>query len=469
VIDITGLAADSRRVEPGFVFFAIPGTKADGSAFIAQAIDKGAVAIVAERQPKDPIPGVAFILVEDVRRALALASAAFYAKQPEIIVAITGTSGKTSIAAFCRQIWTTLGHPAASLGTLGIVAPTGSVYGSLTTPDSIALHRSLDRLAGDGIGHLALEASSHGIEQKRLDGVRLAAAGFTNLSRDHLDYHGTLDDYLAAKMRLFEVLLPKGSPAVVNADSDVSSKVIAACEGRGLDILTVGRRGDTLRLSGVKPDGLAVALSIEVQGRTFKTRLPLAGDFQVSNALVAAGLCIATGSPASDVLDALGSLEGAPGRLQLVGDRQGAPVFVDYAHKPDALEKVLATLRPLATGRLIVVFGCGGDRDQGKRPIMGDIAARMADRVVVTDDNPRSEDPPAIRKAILEGTRAGAAEIVEIGDRASAIEAAIGSLAGGDVLVIAGKGHETGQIVGDETLPFSDLDCASRALQNHPR
>ena len=445
----------------------MPGTKADGTAFIAQAIEKGAIAIVAERQPAKPIPGIAFILVDDVRHALAKAAAAFYAAQPATIVAITGTSGKTSIAAFCRQIWLMLGHPAASLGTIGIVAPTNSVYGSLTTPDPIGLHASLAGLAKDGVTHLALEASSHGIEQKRLDGVHLAAAAFTNLSRDHLDYHGTLDDYLAAKMRLFEILLPKGCPAVINADSDVADTVIATCKARGLDVFTVGRHGDSLRLAQVIPDDLAVTLKLEIGGRSVTASLPLAGEFQVSNALVAAGLCIATGSPIDGVLTALATLEGAPGRLQLVGRRGTAPVFVDYAHKPDALDKVLTTLRPLTRGDLIVVFGCGGDRDQGKRPIMGEIASRLADRVIVTDDNPRSEVATAIRAAILAGAT-GRAETVEVGDRAKAIDNAVASLRDGDVLVIAGKGHETGQIVGDTVLPFSDLDAALTALRHHP-
>ena len=455
-------------MRPGFAFFAIPGTKADGTGYVAEAIDRGAAAVVAQRAPPGAMPsGVACLLVDDVRRALARAAAAFHPHQPATIAAVTGTSGKTSVAAFCRQIWTHLGHPAASLGTVGIVAPSGSVYGSLTTPDPVTLHRTLDALAGEGVTHLALEASSHGIEQRRLDGVRLAAGAFTNLSRDHLDYHANLDDYLAAKLRLFTTLLPDGAPAVVNADSDAAGKVIAACEARGLPVFAVGRAGTRLRLIEARPDDLAAVLVLDADGHRVETHLPLAGEFQVQNALVAAGLCIATGAPPENVLAALASLEGAPGRLELVGRKNGAPVFVDYAHKPDALEKVLETLRPLASGKLSVVVGCGGDRDQGKRPIMGEIAARGADRVIVTDDNPRSEEPAAIRRAILDGAGGGRAEIVEIGDRAAAILSAIGWLAPGDVLVIAGKGHETGQIVGDTVLPFSDLDCARRALQNH--
>ena len=454
----------------GDVFFALAGAKADGGAFIAQAIEKGAVAIVVERQPKAPLPpGVACILVDDARHALARAAATLYPRRPETIAAITGTSGKTSVAAFCRQIWASLGHEAASLGTIGIVAPKGSVYGSLTTPDPIALHETLDRLARDGITHLALEASSHGIEQRRLDGVRLAAAAFTNLSRDHLDYHLTLDAYLAAKLRLFDTLMPEGAPAIVNADSDMAAQVVAACRARRLELIDVGRAGRRLRLVEVRPDDLAAILTLEVDGRRHEARLPLAGEFQVSNALVAAGLCIATGGDTEAVLAALASLEGAPGRLQLVGRRGEAPVFVDYAHKPDALDNVLQTLRPLAKHTLTVVLGCGGDRDQGKRPIMGEIAARLADFVIVTDDNPRSEEPAAIRQAILDGTKGGHARIFEIGDRATAIDEAVASLMDGDVLVIAGKGHETGQIVGPDILPFSDLDAARDALQKHAR
>ena len=294
-----------------------------------------------------------------MRRALALAAAAFHPGQPGTIVAVTGTSGKTSVAAFCRQIWATLGRPAASLGTLGIVSPSGEDYGSLTTPDPVALHASLDRLAGAGVSHLALEASSHGIEQRRLDGVRLDAAGFTNLSRDHLDYHGTLDDYLAAKLGLFD-LLPSGRPVVVNADSNVADTVVAAAKARGHAIVTVGRAGADLRLDDVRADGLAALLTVSDAGRTRTARLPLAGEFQVSNALVAAALCIATGSSPDGVFDALATLKGAPGRLELVGTHGTAPVFVDYAHKPDALQTVLATLRPLVSGKLVVVFGCGG-------------------------------------------------------------------------------------------------------------
>jgi UDP-N-acetylmuramoyl-L-alanyl-D-glutamate--2,6-diaminopimelate ligase len=458
--EATDLALDSRRVVAGSVFFAVPGTKADGLAFADAARAAGAVAIVAEGAARGPD----IIAVSDVRAAVAAAAAHFYAAQPDTIVAVTGTSGKTSVAAFVRQIWAELGAAAASLGTIGVVAPSGAVYGTLTTPDPIELHRLLDRLARDGVTHLVLEASSHGLAQKRLDGVRLAAAGFTNLSRDHLDYHPTLDDYLAAKLRLFDTLLQPGQPAVVDADSDVAARVVAACRDRGLDVVTVGAAGTALRLLASRPEDLSTALTVEHAGRTYAVRLPLAGAFQVSNALVAAGLCIASGGAPERVFAALEHLSGAPGRLELAGRRNGAPVFIDYAHKPDALEKVLIAARPFAPGRLVVVFGCGGDRDAGKRPLMGEIAARLADVVIVTDDNPRSETPAAIRAAVLAGAK-GTARVHEIGDRAAAIAEAIGLLAAGDALVIAGKGHETGQLVAGRTLPFSDIDCARAVLE----
>jgi len=370
------------------------------------------------------------------------------------------------VAAFTRQIWKRLGFEAASLGTIGVVAPSGAVYGSLTTPDPVTLHKTLDELGRDGVTHLAMEASSHGLDQRRLDGVRLAAAGFTNLSRDHLDYHPTLEDYLNAKLRLFDTLLEPGKTAVIDADTDVAEKVIAVSKARGLDILSIGAAGDAIRLISAERKELSTRIAIRHGGTVTSLLLPLAGSFQVSNALVAAGLCIATGSDPQQTFAALEYLEGAPGRLELIGRRKGAPIFVDYAHKPDALEKALRALRPFVQNRLIVIFGCGGDRDQGKRPLMGEIAARLADYVIVTDDNPRSEDPGAIRKAILAG--AGAfPNIREIGDRAAAIAEGVSMLAPGDLLLIAGKGHETGQILSDRVLPFSDHDCARAALEEH--
>jgi UDP-N-acetylmuramoyl-L-alanyl-D-glutamate--2,6-diaminopimelate ligase len=448
-------------VKPGELFVAVAGAKTDGLNFIPQALAAGAAAIMAERPPPPPLPaGVAFIKVDDARRALALAAAKFFSRQPRVIAAVTGTSGKTSVAAFMRQIWTSLGHAAASIGTVGLASPKGEVYGSLTTPDPVALHRSLDQLAGEGVTHLAIEASSHGLDQRRLDGVRVAAGGFTNLSRDHLDYHPTLEAYLAAKLRLFTDLIEPGGAAVIAADHEQAEIVATAARRRDLRLVTVGRRGKGIRLVKSRIDGFAQTLALEYAGREYRVRLPLPGEFQVDNALVAAGLVIATGADPSATFAALGNLKGAKGRLELVGERNGAPIFVDYAHKPDALAKALQALRPYASRRLVVVFGCGGDRDQGKRPMMGAIAAKLADRVVVTDDNPRSENPAAIRAAILEA----APGALEIGDRREAISRSIEDLRRGDVLLIAGKGHETGQIIGKQVLPFSDHEAVAAAL-----
>jgi UDP-N-acetylmuramoyl-L-alanyl-D-glutamate--2,6-diaminopimelate ligase len=458
--EIGGVTADSRAVKPGDLFVALPGTKADGLAFAAQAVAAGAVAVVAEREPPEPFPGAVFAKVGDARRTLALAAARIYPQQPEVIAAVTGTSGKTSVAAFTRQIWAALGHEAASVGTVGVVTPKREVYGSLTTPDPVGLHRTLDELAREGITHLAIEASSHGLDQHRLDGVRIAAAGFTNLSRDHLDYHPSVEAYLAAKLRLFEDLVADGGWAVIDVDHEHSGAVVAAAKKRRLNLMTVGRSGEGIRLTGAAIDGFAQRLTLTHAGKTYSLRLPLVGAFQVENALVAAGLAIATGGAPDDVFAALSSLKGAKGRLDLVGARNGAPVFVDYAHKPDALEQALKALRPYAKRNVVVVFGAGGDRDKGKRPLMGAIAAKGAERVIVTDDNPRSEEPASIRAAIL----AAAPGAVEIGDRREAIRVAVAGLEPGDVLLIAGKGHETGQIVGTRVLPFSDHDEAEAAL-----
>jgi UDP-N-acetylmuramoyl-L-alanyl-D-glutamate--2,6-diaminopimelate ligase len=461
-LDVKGISADSRTTKPSDLFVAVAGGKDDGLRFVGQALASGAMAVMAERVPAMPLPeGVAFIKVGNARRALSLAAAKFFSRQPEVIAAVTGTSGKTSVAAFTRQIWAALGEKSASIGTVGLVSPTREVYGSLTTPDPVALHRSLAELAGEGVTHLAIEASSHGLDQHRLDGVRVAAGGFTNLSRDHLDYHPTLEAYLAAKLRLFTDLIGPRGAAVIAADHEHADAVVAAAKRRGLRLLTVGRRGEGIRLIETAIDGFAQVLKLNYAGTEYMVRLPLPGAFQVENALVAAGLAIATGSEPAAVFAALARLEGAKGRLELVGESNGAPIFVDYAHKPDALAKALEALRPYVTGRLIVVFGCGGDRDAGKRPMMGAIAAQMADRVVVTDDNPRSEDPAAIRSAILEASPGA----IEIGDRREAIRRSIGELRRGDVLLIAGKGHETGQIVGKQVLPFSDHEAVAAALE----
>jgi UDP-N-acetylmuramoyl-L-alanyl-D-glutamate--2,6-diaminopimelate ligase len=402
-----------------------------------------------------------FVPVANARRALALAAARFYGRQPKTIAAVTGTSGKTSVAAFTRQIWGSLGKRAASIGTIGVVTPDREVYGSLTTPDPVGLHKTLAELADEGITHLAIEASSHGLDQHRLDGLQVAAGGFTNLSRDHLDYHPTVEHYLNAKLRLFEALVVDGGAAVIDVDHEHAAQVVQTAKQRGLRLITVGKKGEGIHLVEATIDGFAQKFSVEHAGRRHSISLPLVGAFQVENALVAAGLAIATGGEPGAVFAALASLKGAKGRLDFAGERHGAPIFVDYAHKPDALDKALAALRPYVKRELVVVFGCGGDRDQGKRPLMGEIAAKAADRVIVTDDNPRSENPAAIRAAILKA----APGATEIGDRREAIRGAIASLRTGDVLLIAGKGHESGQIIGDRTLPFGDHEAVATALK----
>jgi UDP-N-acetylmuramoyl-L-alanyl-D-glutamate--2,6-diaminopimelate ligase len=460
-VAISGVTADSRKVERGSAFVAVPGTKADGLQYVDAALAAGAAAIVAERAPASLPDPVAFVKVANARRALALAAARLHRRQPATIAAVTGTSGKTSVAAFTRQIWQALGHPAASIGTVGIVSPQGERYGSLTTPDPVDLHRTLDALAGEGVTHLAMEASSHGLDQHRLDGVRIAAGGFTNLSRDHLDYHETFDAYVAAKLRLFQQLLEPGSAAVIAVDQEEALLFVEAATQRRLCVMTVGRAGSGIRTLKSVIEGYAQVLTLAHDGREHRVRLPLVGAFQVENALVAAGLAIATGSDPVDVFAALERLNGAKGRLERVGDKNGAPIFVDYAHKPDALAKALEALRPYVQRRLVVVFGCGGDRDRGKRPMMGAIAVEKADRAIVTDDNPRSENPAAIRAAIL----AAAPGAIEIGDRGEAIRQAIADLQRGDVLLIAGKGHESGQIVGDRVLPFTDHAAVAAVLE----
>jgi UDP-N-acetylmuramoyl-L-alanyl-D-glutamate--2,6-diaminopimelate ligase len=458
---IGGLTADSRKVRPGDLFVAIPGTKADGLQYVGNAAAAGAAAIMAEQVPAAIPDRVAFVKVANARRALALAAARIYPRQPGTIAAITGTSGKTSVAAFTRQIWQALGHQAASIGTVGVVSPKGETYGSLTTPDPVDLHRTLEALADDGVTYLAIEASSHGLDQHRLDGVRATAGGFTNLSRDHLDYHPTFAAYRQAKLRLFQDLLSPGAAAVIAVDHDEAQSFRAAAATRGLRVVTVGRRGEGIRLIESAIGGFAQKLVLAHARQTYEVRLPLVGAFQVENALVAAGLAIATGSDAAAVFAALEGLSGAKGRLERVGEKDGAPIFVDYAHKPDALAKALEALRPYVQRRLVVVFGCGGDRDKGKRPMMGAIAVEKADRVIVTDDNPRGENPAAIRAAIL----AAAPGAGEIGDRGEAIRQAVAGLGQGDVLLIAGKGHESGQIIGDRVLPFTDHAAVKAALE----
>ena len=458
---VEGLASDSRKVSRGTVFVAVPGTKADGLSFVPQALAAGAAAVVGEGEAPTDM-AVPYLRVADVRRALAFAAARLHPRQPDRVVAVTGTSGKSSVADFARQLFAALGHRSASVGTLGVITSDGAAYGSLTTPDPISLHETLDGLARDGTTRLAMEASSHGIEQRRLDGVRLAAAGFTNFGRDHLDYHGTTEAYAAAKLRLFDTLLPQDAPAVINADGPYADVFLEGARRRGLRILTTGRAGETLRLLAARTAGFDQRLTVEALGQVLSVDLPLPGEFQVENALLAAGLVLATEPEGrlDEIVGALARLKGVSGRLERVGEVDGALCIVDYAHKPDALAHVLAALRPFTAGRLVCVFGCGGDRDRGKRPLMGRIAVEKADLVIVTDDNPRSEEPSAIRAEILKGAPGAR----EIGDRALAIRLAVDELQRGDVLVVAGKGHETGQIIGDRILPFSDHDEVRAAI-----
>ena len=464
---ITGVTADSRKVAPGSLFVALPGSAADGRAFIPQALSQGAAAVLA---PVDTDAALAPVLVTsgDVRRSYAIAARSFYGTQPATCVAITGTNGKTSVAAFCRQIWASLGLSAASMGTLGVLKQTGNVNQALTgpgltSPDAADAARMLAELASGGVTHLALEASSHGIDQRRLDGVSLKAAAFTNLTQDHLDYHGDMEAYRAAKLRLFDTLLPRGRTAVLNADSEAYSSFAAASIMSGLGVMCVGERGRDLTLVARQAVPEGQRLTLDVRGTLHEVLLPLAGAFQASNALVAAGLCIAAGETPERVLAGLEHITGAQGRLQRIPGPGRGEVYVDYAHTPDGLETVLKALRPHATGRLIVVFGAGGDRDKAKRPMMGEIAGRLADVAIVTDDNPRSEDPAAIRKAV----RQGCPGAQEIGDRRAAIRQAIEQMRDGDVVVIAGKGHEQGQIVGGVTHPFDDAAEAAEALRIH--
>lgn len=461
-ISVAAITSDSRSVVPGALFFAVAGIKADGASYAADAAKRGAVAVVAARGTVAESLSVPLIEVNDPRRALALSAATFYGDQPKTMVAVTGTSGKTSVASFVRQIWEQTGQAAASIGTTGVTAPGRNDYGSLTTPDPVSLHKLLKELADSGVTHASMEASSHGLDQRRLDGVQLAAAGFTNLGRDHMDYHPTVEEYHKAKLRLFDTLLDKGKPAVIFADDPWSKPTIDAAKAAGLDVLTVGRHGDFLALKRVEHERFRQRAEIQAAGVTYEIDLPLAGDFQIYNALVAVGLAIATGTDAGKALKALEKLKGASGRLEFVGaTANGAPVYVDYAHKPDALENVLASVRPFTTGRVVVVFGCGGDRDRGKRPIMGEIATRLADVTIVTDDNPRSEVAADVRAAIL----AAAPGAIEIADRREAIRHAVDLLQEGDTLIVAGKGHEEGQTIGNKTYPFSDHEEVRAALR----
>lgn len=461
--DIAGLTADSREVRPGYLFAALPGSRLDGRGFIDQALDRGAAAVLslpdAASQVLDRAP---LIADREPRRRLARMAAAFYGAQPETMVAVTGTNGKTSVADFARQIWRRLGWQAGSLGTLGVVLGAGPEGPSLTTPDPVRLHQLLADLAGRGVSHLAVEASSHGLDQARLDGVRLQAAAFTNLTRDHLDYHGTMDAYRRAKQRLFEGVLEPGGVAVLNVDSEVHPHFAESARARGQRIIGYGTGAADIRIVTRAPTPAGQRLDILVFDKPFRVDLPLVGGFQAWNALAALGLVIATGTPVDEAVPALSGLSGVRGRMELVATLPNrAAIYVDYAHTPDALETVLRALRPHAPGDLWCVYGCGGDRDPGKRPMMAERVAAFADRPVLTDDNPRSEDPAEIRRQAL----CGAPDTEAIGGRAEAIHRTIGRLGPGDLLVIAGKGHEPGQEIRGVVHPFDDAEVAREAVR----
>lgn len=460
-VEIVGLSADSRDIRPGYLFAALAGTQVDGAAFIEDAIARGAAAVLAARDVTVANDDVVVVHDDDPRHRLAVIAARFYGRQPKTVAAVTGTNGKSSVVTFLRQIWCRLGYKAASMGTLGVRAPGREDSLAHTTPDPVTIHRILAELADDGVDHLALEASSHGLDQRRLDGIRIASAAFTNLSRDHLDYHADSEDYLAAKMRLFDTVMAPAGTVVVYAGSGYCERVCDVARRAGHRVVTYGTPDADIALTDTATTPEGQKLSLSVFGTPYTVVLPLIGGFQAANALCALGLALAGGCREADSVDALGTLRGVPGRLERVGRHpSGATVYVDYAHKPGALEAVLTAVRPHVDGRLVVVFGCGGDRDKGKRPIMGKIASDLADDVIVTDDNPRGEEAAVIRGEVM----AGCPDAEEIGDRSTAIHTAVSRLQAGDVLVIAGKGHERGQIVGDRVLPFEDKTVAQAAL-----
>ncbi len=468
---IGGLAIDSREVSRGTLFAAFPGAKVHGAAFAQSAIDSGAAAILTDPAGLAMLGSaaasgdVALVVTEDPRADFARAAAIWFGAQPATVVAVTGTNGKTSVATFCRQLWDAMGETACNLGTTGVE---GAWTHPLkhTTPDPLTLHRALAQAAGQGVTHLAMEASSHGLDQRRLDGVVIKAAGFTNFTQDHLDYHQTFDAYFAAKMGLFDRVLPADGVAVVNIDDPKGPEVAARAGANGARVITVGQAKDAdLRLLGQRFDATGQDIRFSFAGQAHTARLSLIGGFQAANAMLAAGLVIAGGAKAGDVFAALPMLGTVRGRMQLAATRSnGAAVYVDYAHTPDAVETALRALRPHVLGRIIAIVGAGGDRDRGKRPLMGAAAARNADVVIVSDDNPRSENPAEIRKAVIAGVEAAGFGAADVGDRAEAILRGVAALEPGDALLIAGKGHETGQTIGDQILPFDDVEQASIAV-----
>jgi UDP-N-acetylmuramoyl-L-alanyl-D-glutamate--2,6-diaminopimelate ligase len=459
-LQVEGVNADSRAIAPGEAFFALPGTRVHGVVHAAQAVARGATAVVTDREPQHA-PGVPVVIVDDVRVAYARAAARQHAPQPTVAVAVTGTNGKSSIVSFVRQIWAACGLPAASIGTVGVETGAGIQPRELTTPDALSLHRDLGVLRAQGINHVAVEASSQGLDQRRLDGMRFGAVAFTNLTQDHLEYHGGMENYREAKLRLFRELLADDGAAVINCDDPEHLPFLFAALDRGARLLTVGAEGAFFEITGITNEGFGQRITGRLVGEPASFHLPLTGAFQASNALVALGLAVSAGADTERALAALERLQGARGRLELVGKRNDGAIFVDYAHSPDALKSALESLRPYASGRLTVVFGCGGDRDKAKRPVMGRIAGELADRVIVTDDNPRTEEAAAIRAEIL--AAAGGAE--EIGDRRQAIAAAIAGIGPGDVVLVAGKGHEDYQIVGTTRHHFSDHEVVAETLK----
>lgn len=463
---ITGLAVDSREVRDGYLFAALPGSRVHGGEFIQYALRMGASAILTDldgaalAEAELAASDAALIVTEDPRQALAYSSALWYGAQPATMVAVTGTNGKTSVATFVRQIWTELGHAAINLGTTGVEGAWNAPL-SHTTPEPITLHRTLAKAAANGITHAAMEASSHGLSQRRLDGVTLTAAGFTNFTQDHLDYHETFDDYFAAKAGLFRRVLSEEGTAVINIDDERGAEMRAISGARGQQVVTVGRSDSDIILLAQRTDATGQDIRFSYGGKTYQSRLDLIGDFQAENVLLACGLAIACGDAADRVFETLPHLSTVRGRMQLAATRKnGAAVFVDYSHTPDSIATALKAMRPHVMGRLIAIIGAGGDRDVTKRPLMGQAAIQNADLVIVTDDNPRSEDPAVIRAAVMQGATGAS----EVGDRAEAILRGVDALGSGDALLIAGKGHETGQIVGDDILPFDDVEQASVAV-----
>ncbi|MBP0484260.1 UDP-N-acetylmuramoyl-L-alanyl-D-glutamate--2,6-diaminopimelate ligase [Sagittula salina] len=463
---VSGLAVDSREVRDGYLFAALPGERIHGAEFVEYAIRQGAVAVLTDavgaKRAADVIDrsDVALVVAEEPRQALAYTAAIWFGIQPETVVAVTGTNGKTSVSTFCRQIWQELGLRAINLGTTGVEGDWTAPLRH-TTPEPVTLHRMLAGAAVEGVTHAAMEASSHGLAQRRLDGVQLTAAGFTNFSQDHLDYHHSFEDYFAAKAGLFARVLPEDGVAVINVDDARGVDMVAIAMARGQEVLTVGRDGADLCLQAQRFDATGQEIRLSFDGEVRQERLALIGGFQAENVLLAAGLAIACGADPDDVFDVLPMLSTVRGRMELAATRgNGAAVFVDYAHTPDAVKTAIRALRPHVMGRLVAVIGAGGDRDMGKRPLMGAAAAEFADLVIVTDDNPRSEDPASIRAMVMEG----APDAIEVADRAEAILRGVDALGPGDALLICGKGHETGQTVGDTVYPFDDVEQASVAV-----